>query len=63
MKRFLTLFLHEQESKRSSADLCGRNDGFVKVIFPKSEIAVGSGQSTTRMIQKGDYVAVQVWNC
>ncbi|KAK6321657.1 hypothetical protein J4Q44_G00086330 [Coregonus suidteri] len=58
------LVLVEGESKRSAQDLCGRNDGNVKVIFPRQEVA---GQPTdtrtethTAPINPGDYVLVKI---
>ncbi|XP_072307968.1 mitochondrial tRNA methylthiotransferase CDK5RAP1 [Eucyclogobius newberryi] len=46
------LVLVEGESKRSAADLCGRTDGNMKVIFPK-----GFNDVT---IKAGDYVLVKI---
>uniref|UniRef100_A0A674DXJ0 Mitochondrial tRNA methylthiotransferase CDK5RAP1 n=1 Tax=Salmo trutta TaxID=8032 RepID=A0A674DXJ0_SALTR len=56
------LVLVEGESKRSAQDLCGRNDGNVKVIFPRQEVA---GQPTdtgtdTSPVNPGDYVLVKI---
>uniref|UniRef100_A0A6Q2Z0F4 CDK5 regulatory subunit associated protein 1 n=1 Tax=Esox lucius TaxID=8010 RepID=A0A6Q2Z0F4_ESOLU len=58
------LVLVEGESKRSDQDLYGRNDGNVKVIFPRRE---GSGHNTdmptdadAAPINPGDYVLVKI---
>ncbi|CAL9704414.1 unnamed protein product [Knipowitschia caucasica] len=52
------LVLVEGESKRSSADLCGRTDANMKVIFPKEDIlAPGFNKSS---IKTGDYVLVKI---
>ncbi|KAG9353319.1 hypothetical protein JZ751_017896 [Albula glossodonta] len=45
------LILVEGESKRSAQDLCGRNDGNLKVIFPITH---------TFSIRPGDYVLVKI---
>ncbi|KAM8776070.1 mitochondrial tRNA methylthiotransferase CDK5RAP1 [Rhynchonycteris naso] len=54
------LVLVEGLSKRSAADLCGRNDGNLKVIFPdvKMEDATNSGPKVRA--QPGDYVLVKI---
>lgn len=53
-----------QESKRSSEELCGRNDGNVKVIFPKTDLPVQPGKPQADPITPGDYVLVKVCsNC
>lgn len=52
------LVLVEGDSKRSAADLCGRNDGNMKVIFPKENVpASGTGSAP---IRAGDYVLVKI---
>ncbi|KAJ0068352.1 hypothetical protein NL108_005940 [Boleophthalmus pectinirostris] len=48
------LVLVEGESKRSAADLCGRTDGNMKVIFPKDDVLA------TGVIKAGDYVLVTI---
>ncbi|UYV77255.1 CDK5RAP1 [Cordylochernes scorpioides] len=55
----IQLVMVEGRSKRSEADLAGRNDGHTKVIFPAVELPDGS-DSTRRPILPGDYVAVKV---
>ncbi|KAM9066188.1 CDK5 regulatory subunit-associated protein 1 isoform X2 [Sarcophilus harrisii] len=54
------LILVEGPSKRSTTELCGRNDGNIKVIFPDIEMedCINSG-SLTRA-QPGDYVLVKI---
>uniref|UniRef100_A0A674DXH2 Mitochondrial tRNA methylthiotransferase CDK5RAP1 n=1 Tax=Salmo trutta TaxID=8032 RepID=A0A674DXH2_SALTR len=59
---FLFAYSMRKESKRSAQDLCGRNDGNVKVIFPRQEVA---GQPTdtgtdTSPVNPGDYVLVKI---
>uniref|UniRef100_A0A4W5K723 Mitochondrial tRNA methylthiotransferase CDK5RAP1 n=1 Tax=Hucho hucho TaxID=62062 RepID=A0A4W5K723_9TELE len=58
------LVLVEGESKRSAQDLCGRNDGNVKVIFPRQEVGgqpTDTGTDThTSPINPGDYVLVKI---
>ncbi|KAI3370459.1 hypothetical protein L3Q82_025223, partial [Scortum barcoo] len=54
------LVLVEGESKRSAQDLCGRTDGSMKVIFPKEDVAVQPGESSTAPVSAGDYVLVKV---
>lgn len=49
-----------QESKRSAEDLCGRTDGNMKVIFPKEDVAVQPAESSTALVNAGDYVLVKV---
>ncbi|XP_040186509.1 mitochondrial tRNA methylthiotransferase CDK5RAP1 [Rana temporaria] len=51
------LVLVEGVSKRSSADLCGRNDGNIKVIFPA---ASSSSPGTEVRVKPGDYVSVEI---
>ncbi|XP_029990111.1 mitochondrial tRNA methylthiotransferase CDK5RAP1 [Sphaeramia orbicularis] len=53
------LVLVEGESKRSANDLCGRTDGNMKVIFPKEDVAVGSGFND-EPVHAGDYVLVKI---
>uniref|UniRef100_A0A8D2Q318 Mitochondrial tRNA methylthiotransferase CDK5RAP1 n=1 Tax=Varanus komodoensis TaxID=61221 RepID=A0A8D2Q318_VARKO len=52
--------LVEGHSKRSTRDLCGRNDGNVKVIFPDVEVEDGTGSGATVRAQPGDYVLVEI---
>lgn len=54
------VFTFPQESKRSAQDLCGRNDGNVKVIFPRQEVAGQPTDTHTSPINPGDYVLVKV---
>lgn len=54
------LVLVEGESKRSSEELCGRNDGSVKVIFPKTDLPVQPGKPQADSITPGDYVLVKI---
>ncbi|XP_006003204.1 CDK5 regulatory subunit-associated protein 1 [Latimeria chalumnae] len=54
------LVLVEGASKRSTAELCGRNDGNIKVIFPNMEIATDQAQGTLSKIQPGEYVLVKI---
>lgn len=54
------LILVESESKRSSKDLAGRNDGSIKVIIPNTEIPEFQGSPAKRLIKPGDYVVVKV---
>lgn len=54
------LVLVEGESKRSAQDLCGRNDGNVKVIFPRQEVAGQPTDTHTSPINPGDYVLVKI---
>ncbi|NXS64008.1 CK5P1 protein, partial [Brachypteracias leptosomus] len=49
------LVLVEGPSKRSASELCGRNDGNIKVIFPDAEMEDAAGRA-----QPGDYVWVKV---
>ena len=49
-----------QDSKRSSEHLAGRNDGNTKVIMPKGDIPWAGRVESSRDIQPGDYVVVQV---
>ncbi|XP_048026792.1 CDK5 regulatory subunit-associated protein 1 isoform X1 [Megalobrama amblycephala] len=54
------LVLVEGESKRSSEELCGRNDGNVKVIFPKTDLSVQPEKPQMVPIKPGDYVLVKI---
>lgn len=49
-----------QESKRSPEDLCGRNDGNVKVIFPRKDLPSDPTGTITAPVKAGDYVLVKV---
>ncbi|XP_030633498.1 mitochondrial tRNA methylthiotransferase CDK5RAP1 [Chanos chanos] len=54
------LVLVEGESKRSAQELSGRNDGNVKVIFPRENIPVQPTQTRTAPVVPGDYVLVKI---
>ncbi|KAI6074038.1 CDK5 regulatory subunit-associated protein 1 [Aix galericulata] len=54
------LVLVEGPSKRSASELCGRNDGNIKVIFPDAEIKDAAGCEALVRAQPGDYVLVKV---
>uniref|UniRef100_A0A8C3IW54 Mitochondrial tRNA methylthiotransferase CDK5RAP1 n=1 Tax=Chrysemys picta bellii TaxID=8478 RepID=A0A8C3IW54_CHRPI len=54
------LVLVEGPSKRSAAELCGRNDGNIRVIFPDTEMEDGTGSGAVVRAQPGDYVLVKV---
>ncbi|XP_054701841.1 mitochondrial tRNA methylthiotransferase CDK5RAP1 [Grus americana] len=54
------LVLVEGPSKRSALELCGRNDGNIKVIFPDVEIEDAAGCKALVRAQPGDYVLVKV---
>ncbi|CAG2254208.1 CDK5 regulatory subunit-associated protein 1,CDK5RAP1-like protein,tRNA-2-methylthio-N(6)-dimethylallyladenosine synthase [Mytilus edulis] len=54
------LILIEGESKRSPLDMAGRNDGNVKVIVPNTNIPESCADTSTRNIQRGDYVVVKI---
>ncbi|XP_010567676.1 PREDICTED: CDK5 regulatory subunit-associated protein 1 isoform X1 [Haliaeetus leucocephalus] len=54
------LVLVEGPSKRSASELCGRNDGNIKVIFPDAEIEDAVGCKALVRAQPGDYVLVKV---
>lgn len=54
------LVLVEGVSKRSSAELCGRNDGNLKVIFPALPAASSSSPETEVHVKPGDYVSVEI---
>lgn len=49
-----------QPSKRSALELCGRNDGNIRVIFPDVEMEDGPRLGSVVRAQPGDYVLVQV---
>nr|XP_009667805.1 PREDICTED: CDK5 regulatory subunit-associated protein 1 [Struthio camelus australis] len=54
------LVLVEGPSKRSTSELCGRNDGNIKVIFPDAEIEDAADCKALVRAQPGDYVLVKV---
>ncbi|XP_011814983.1 PREDICTED: CDK5 regulatory subunit-associated protein 1 isoform X3 [Colobus angolensis palliatus] len=54
------LVLVEGLSKRSATDLCGRNDGNLKVIFPDAEMEDVSNPGLRVRAQPGDYVLVKI---
>uniref|UniRef100_F6TGF1 Mitochondrial tRNA methylthiotransferase CDK5RAP1 n=1 Tax=Monodelphis domestica TaxID=13616 RepID=F6TGF1_MONDO len=56
----MQLILVEGPSKRSTTELCGRNDGNIRVIFP--DIEMGDGIDCRGLIraQPGDYVLVKI---
>ncbi|KAL7837807.1 hypothetical protein SRHO_G00275180 [Serrasalmus rhombeus] len=54
------LVLVEGESKRSSQELCGRNDGNLKVIFPKKDLPSQTTVTSMVPIEAGDYVLVKI---
>ncbi|NXG98365.1 CK5P1 protein, partial [Loxia leucoptera] len=54
------LVLVEGPSKRSASELCGRNDGNIKVIFPDAELEDAAGHGAPGRAQPGDYVVVKV---
>ncbi|KAK1784242.1 hypothetical protein P4O66_003726, partial [Electrophorus voltai] len=47
------------ESKKSSQDLCGRNDGNVKVIFPRKDLLSYPTDTNPVTVKAGDYVLVK----
>nr|XP_045377000.1 mitochondrial tRNA methylthiotransferase CDK5RAP1 isoform X4 [Camelus bactrianus] len=53
------LVLVEGLSKRSATDLCGRNDGNLKVIFPDAEMEDVTNSGLRVRAQPGDYVLVK----
>ncbi|XP_055229293.1 mitochondrial tRNA methylthiotransferase CDK5RAP1 isoform X2 [Gorilla gorilla gorilla] len=53
------LVLVEGLSKRSATDLCGRNDGNLKVIFPDAEMEDVNNPGLRVRAQPGDYVLVK----
>ncbi|KAK1784130.1 hypothetical protein P4O66_021155 [Electrophorus voltai] len=48
------------ESKKSSQDLCGRNDGNVKVIFPRKDLLSYPTDTNPVTVKARDYVLVKV---
>nr|XP_006639507.2 PREDICTED: CDK5 regulatory subunit-associated protein 1 isoform X2 [Lepisosteus oculatus] len=54
------LVLVEGESKRSATELCGRNEGNLKVIFPRQEVPTNPSSPCTAAISPGDYVLVKI---
>ncbi|NXU76419.1 CK5P1 protein, partial [Oreotrochilus melanogaster] len=52
--------LVEGPSKRSASELCGRNDGNTKVIFPDAEMEDAAGCRALVRARPGDYVLVKV---
>uniref|UniRef100_A0AAY5EE17 Mitochondrial tRNA methylthiotransferase CDK5RAP1 n=1 Tax=Electrophorus electricus TaxID=8005 RepID=A0AAY5EE17_ELEEL len=54
------LVLVEGESKKSSQDLCGRNDGNVKVIFPRKDLLSYPTDTNPVTVKAGDYVLVKI---
>uniref|UniRef100_A0A663N970 Mitochondrial tRNA methylthiotransferase CDK5RAP1 n=1 Tax=Athene cunicularia TaxID=194338 RepID=A0A663N970_ATHCN len=54
------LVLVEGPSKRSASELCGRNDGNIKVIFPDTETPDAGGCEAAARARPGDYVLVKV---
>ncbi|XP_062360851.1 mitochondrial tRNA methylthiotransferase CDK5RAP1 [Cinclus cinclus] len=54
------LVLVEGPSKRSASELCGRNDGNIKVIFPDAELEDAAKCKAPSRAQPGDYVMVKV---
>uniref|UniRef100_A0A8C3QS21 Mitochondrial tRNA methylthiotransferase CDK5RAP1 n=1 Tax=Cyanoderma ruficeps TaxID=181631 RepID=A0A8C3QS21_9PASS len=54
------LVLVEGPSKRSASELCGRNDGNIKVIFPDAELEDAAECGAPGRAQPGDYVMVKV---
>ncbi|XP_063206303.1 mitochondrial tRNA methylthiotransferase CDK5RAP1 isoform X2 [Chroicocephalus ridibundus] len=54
------LVLVEGPSKRSPSELCGRNDGNIKVIFRDAETEDAAGCKAPVRAQPGDYVVVKV---
>ncbi|OXB79316.1 UNVERIFIED_CONTAM: hypothetical protein H355_013237 [Colinus virginianus] len=54
------LVLVEGPSKRSASELCGRNDGNIKVIFPDADTEDAGGCRAVVRAQPGDYVLVKV---
>ncbi|XP_077688203.1 mitochondrial tRNA methylthiotransferase CDK5RAP1 isoform X3 [Eretmochelys imbricata] len=54
------LVLVEGPSKRSAAQLCGRNDGNIRVVFPDTEMEDGPGSGALVRAQPGDYVLVKI---
>ncbi|XP_013408131.1 CDK5 regulatory subunit-associated protein 1 [Lingula anatina] len=58
----LQLVLIDGDSKKSSADLVGRNDGGIKVVFPQCSLPGNSDQdaASSSPLKPGDYVIVKV---
>ncbi|NXK32825.1 CK5P1 protein, partial [Piprites chloris] len=54
------LVLVEGPSKRSASELCGRNDGNIKVIFPDAELEDAADCGSPERARPGDYVVVKV---
>ncbi|XP_067410055.1 mitochondrial tRNA methylthiotransferase CDK5RAP1 isoform X2 [Emydura macquarii macquarii] len=54
------LVLVEGPSKRSATELCGRNDGNLRVVFPDVEMEDGTGSGAVARAQPGDYVLVKI---
>ncbi|KAM4623052.1 mitochondrial tRNA methylthiotransferase CDK5RAP1 [Discoglossus pictus] len=54
------LVLVEGPSKRSPTELCGRNDGNTKVIFPDIQVPGSSSLQNGGQAQPGDYVLVKI---
>ncbi|XP_022264730.1 mitochondrial tRNA methylthiotransferase CDK5RAP1 isoform X5 [Canis lupus familiaris] len=52
--------LLRKHSKRSATDLCGRNDGNLKVIFPDVEMEDINNSDVRVRAQPGDYVLVKI---
>ncbi|KAK2504439.1 hypothetical protein MC885_016589 [Smutsia gigantea] len=52
--------VREELSKRSATDLCGRNDGNLKVIFPDVEMEDVTNSELRVRAQPGDYVLVKI---
>ncbi|XP_045018581.1 mitochondrial tRNA methylthiotransferase CDK5RAP1 isoform X2 [Bubalus bubalis] len=57
---FLFAYSMRQPSKRSAADLCGRNDGNLKVIFADVEMEDATDSGLRVRAQPGDYVLVKI---
>ncbi|XP_076967417.1 mitochondrial tRNA methylthiotransferase CDK5RAP1 isoform X2 [Tamandua tetradactyla] len=57
---FLFAYSMRQLSKRSATDLCGRNDGNLKVIFPDVEMEDVTNPGFRVRAQPGDYVLVKI---
>ncbi|CAG2107797.1 unnamed protein product [Medioppia subpectinata] len=58
------LILIEGDSKKSADELYGRNEANLKVIVPKVDIPVSSGDTTSlRPMAPGDYVLARIDNC
>lgn len=54
------LVLVEGFSKRSTTDLCGRNDANLKVIFPDAQVEDITNPGLKVRAQPGDYVLVKI---